>query len=69
MFRHPFKLSQPRVFNLRPVNRSVTASWYSAGLFYYTYFPLWQAYFEKLGVELFSRPTNKEILEAGIRKQ
>ncbi len=38
-------------------------------LFYYTYFPLWQAFFEKLGVEVvFSRPTNKEILEAGIKE-
>jgi len=30
---------------------------------------MWQAFLEKLGVEVvFSRPTNKEILEAGIRE-
>ncbi|MEW5784411.1 MAG: acyl-CoA dehydratase activase-related protein [Bacillota bacterium] len=36
-------------------------------LFYYTYYPLWQTFLEKLGAEVvYSRPTNKEILDAGI---
>jgi predicted nucleotide-binding protein (sugar kinase/HSP70/actin superfamily) len=38
-------------------------------LFYYTYYPMWQSFLEKLGAEvLFSNPTNKEILDAGIRE-
>lgn len=38
-------------------------------LFYYTYFPMWQAFLDKLGAEvLFSSPTNKGILDAGIRE-
>ena len=38
-------------------------------LYYYTYFPMWQAFLEKLGTEVvYSAFTNKEILDAGIRE-
>jgi len=38
------------------------------GLGYYEYFPLWKGFYERLGAEVItSRPTNKEILEAGVR--
>ena len=38
-------------------------------LFYYTYYPLWKAFIEALGAEAVSSgPTNKEILDAGIRE-
>lgn len=36
-------------------------------LFYY-YYPLWKAFFQELGVEIIvSPPTNKKILEAGLK--
>ena len=38
-------------------------------LYYYTYYPMWQAFLEKLGAEVvFSSLTNKGILDAGIRE-
>ncbi len=38
-------------------------------LFYYHYFPLWKTFFEELGVEVVvSSPTNKKILENGLKK-
>lgn len=38
-------------------------------LAYYTYYPLWQAFLETLGARVIvSEPTNKEILEGGIRE-
>ena len=38
-------------------------------LFYYHYFPLWKTFFEELGVEVVvSSPTNKRILESGVKK-
>ena len=41
----------------------------SRSLFYYHYFPLWKTFFEELGVEvIISSPTNKSILENGMKK-
>jgi predicted nucleotide-binding protein (sugar kinase/HSP70/actin superfamily) len=38
-------------------------------LSFYTYYPLWKTFLEKLGMEVvLSRPTNKEILAAGIKE-
>lgn len=38
-------------------------------LSFYTYYPLWRYYLEKMGVDVvLSRPTNKDILEGGIRE-
>lgn len=38
-------------------------------LSYYTFFPLWREYLEKLNAEvILSRPTNRKILEAGIKE-
>ncbi len=37
-------------------------------LLYYSYFPGWQTFFEELGAEVvLSSPTNKEIMDLGIR--
>jgi predicted nucleotide-binding protein (sugar kinase/HSP70/actin superfamily) len=38
-------------------------------LSYYTFYPLWRAFLEKLGAEVVvSKPTNRKILEDGIRE-
>lgn len=38
-------------------------------LFYYDYFPLWRVFFEELGQEvLVSDETNKEVMEAGLKR-
>ncbi|MCK4436566.1 2-hydroxyacyl-CoA dehydratase [bacterium] len=38
-------------------------------LLYYHYFPLWKSFFEELGLEVvLSSPTNKKILENGVKK-
>ncbi len=38
-------------------------------LLYYNYFPLWKTFFEELGIEVVvSSPTNKRILESGVKK-
>jgi predicted nucleotide-binding protein (sugar kinase/HSP70/actin superfamily) len=38
------------------------------GLFYFKYFPLWQAFFKELGVEMIlSGTTNRKILDMGIK--
>ncbi len=38
-------------------------------LSYYTYYPLWKTFLEHLGAKVvLSRPTNKEILEWGVRE-
>ncbi len=38
-------------------------------LSYYTFFPLWKVFIEKLGAEvIISRQTNRKILEAGIKE-
>jgi predicted nucleotide-binding protein (sugar kinase/HSP70/actin superfamily) len=38
------------------------------GLLYYSYFPLWRAYFTEMGAEIVVSPkTNKAILDAGLR--
>ncbi len=38
-------------------------------LSFYSYYPLWKTYFESMGINVvLSRPTNREILEWGIRE-
>ena len=38
-------------------------------LSYYTYYPMWKTFFEKLGVEvIISDPTSKQILDDGMRE-
>ena len=37
-------------------------------LFFYEYYPLWEEFLSRLGVEvILSKPTNKNILELGVR--
>jgi predicted nucleotide-binding protein (sugar kinase/HSP70/actin superfamily) len=38
------------------------------GLLYYSYFPLWRAFFTEMGAEIVLSPeTNKAVLDAGLR--
>ena len=38
-------------------------------LSYYTYYPMWKTFLEKLGVEvIISDPTSKQILDDGMRE-
>jgi predicted nucleotide-binding protein (sugar kinase/HSP70/actin superfamily) len=38
------------------------------GLWYYDYYPLWKSFYESLGAEVISSdPTNKQILEEGVK--
>ncbi len=38
-------------------------------LYFYTYFPLWKAFFEELGLEVvLSPPTNKKIIDDGVKE-
>lgn len=38
------------------------------GLWFYDYYPLWKGFYEELGAEVvFSNPTNKKILDEGVK--
>ena len=38
-------------------------------LYFYTYYPLWKTFFEELGLKVvFSPPTNKEIMDEGVKE-
>lgn len=38
------------------------------GLWFYDYYPLWKSFYEELGAEvIFSNPTNKKILDEGVK--
>jgi predicted nucleotide-binding protein (sugar kinase/HSP70/actin superfamily) len=38
------------------------------GLWFYDYYPLWKTFYENLGAEvILSRPTNKQILDQGVK--
>ncbi len=38
-------------------------------LYFYTYYPLWKTFFEELGLKVvFSPPTNKEIMDDGVKE-